>query len=661
MKKKLVFSKRRPKTLMKFTKIKGLVLFPVLAMLLAGCGGNQPAPQKKKDVSITIALEDGKQFNENEFVAPAVSVDPSSITPTITYFSGELQLDAAPQTVGDYKITVTTAETKEYYAGLASKSFLIRKVPTLTFYYGEDVLLDEGHQFLQGEAYNIYAKSSVEGAQITYSYTTQDGTAVNGKPTEVGVYYCYANVARTSVIGSKEQSIRFEIVEKEIPDATIKFFYGTEEKCLDGANWLNGSYGNSQYYAADFDITKLTYTVEPSEATFSEEWSFKALDAPEEASGEVIAKPSNPLNPGIYTVTITVAESEVCHGKFRWAGFVIKEPKPDPVIKFFYGEEEKCLDGANWLNGGYGNSQFYAEDFDITKFSYTINPSTLTYTEQWAFKTLDAPEEAAATPIAKPSNPLDSGIYTITLNVTGNEQYNSMIRWAGFVIKDGSKPESVIKFFYGTEEKCLDGANWLNGGYGNSQYYAAEFDITKLTYTVEPSTASKTETWTFKELTAPEEDPATEIAKPSNPLNPGIYTLTIAVEASETHAAKIKWAGFVIKEPKPDPVIKFFYGEEEKCLDGANWLNGGYGNSQYYATEFDVTKLTYTVDPSTASKTETWTFKELTAPEEDPATEIAKPSGTLNPGIYTVTITVTGSDVCNAGFRWAGFVIKAPK
>ena len=266
-----------------------------------------PATTEKKDVSISIAMEDGKQFNENEFVEPAVTVDPSSLNATVVYYQGEQELAAAPQAVGDYKIVAKTAETEEYNAGLASKNFLIRKVPTISFFYGQDQALEADHQFdLADGDYNIYAKSSVEGANFTYSYLNSEGAALSAKPNEVGTYYFVADVERTETIGSVSKSIRFSLVDSSsgivAVDPTIKFFYDGEQKCLEN-NWLNTGYADSQFFDNEFDITKFSYTVEPEGATFAETWTLN--DQP-------IEKPTaNPLAAGTYAVTIAVSETAV--------------------------------------------------------------------------------------------------------------------------------------------------------------------------------------------------------------------------------------------------------------------------------------------------------------------------------------------------------------
>ena len=635
-----------------------------------------PEPVVKKDVSITIAMEDGKQYNEGEFVAPAVSVDPSSLTPVISYYKGEQELGSvAPQSVGDYKIVAKTNETEEYKAGLASKSFLIRKVPTISFFYGEDNPLEVDHQFdLANGDYNIYAKSSVEGANFTYSYLDAQGARLSAKPQQEGTYYFVADVARTSTIGSASKSIRFEVVDSSsgvvTVDPVIKFFYKGEQACLE-SNWLIGGYAASHFDAADFDITQLTYTVDPANATYAETWSLKALDAPEEAEGEPIAKPTaNPLAPGIYAVTITVTETKVAHAAVKWAGFVINDngetpPTPGekvkPTITYFYNGEEACLE-SNWLIGGFAASHFDAADFDINKLTYTVAPQGSPYTESWTLKALDAPEEAEGSPIAKPTaNPLAPGIYTITVNVTEGAHNLAGFRWAGFVINDngqtpptpGEKVNPTITYFYNGQEACLE-SNWLIGGYASSHFDASDFDINKLTYTISPSDSPYTESWTLKALDAPEEAEGSPIAKPTaNPLAPGIYTITVNVTEGAHNLAGFRWAGFVINDngqtgQKVDPAIRFFYDGAEKCISGSRWLNEGYGDTQFEASEFDVTKLTYTVTPE-ASATAAWTLNDQ---------PIAAPSNPLAAGTYALTISVAASDTVNAGSAYALFAIK---
>jgi len=535
-----------------------------------------PATEEKKDVVISISMEEGKQYNIGEFVEPLVTVNPSSLTPSITYYQGESSLGSeAPQSVGDYKIVAKTAETDEYNAGLASKNFLIRQVPQITFYYGNDQLLEADHSFdLANGTYNIYAKSSVAGANFTYSYMNSEGIAINGKPSAPGTYYIVANVARTSTIGSASKSIRFNLVDSShgqvAVDPVITFFYKGEQACLE-SNWLIGGFAASHFDAADFNINDLTYTVTPAGASYVESWSLKALDAPEDAEGDSITRPTaNPLAPGIYAITITVSETSVAHAAVKWAGFVINDngqtpPQPgdkvSPTITFFYQGAEACLE-SNWIVGGFAASHFDAANFNINDLTYTVAPAGAPYSESWTLKALDALEAAEGSPISRPTaSILGPGIYTITINVTEGENNLPGSKWAGFVINDngqggggggdptpqpGTKVDPTITFYYDGQEACLE-SNWIIGGFAASHFDAANFDINKLTYTVAPAGASYDESWTLKALDAPEAAEGSLITKPtSNPLGSGIYTITITVNEGTNNNAGFRWAGFVI-------------------------------------------------------------------------------------------------------------------
>ena len=109
---------------MKITKrFTPLFVAGLLFEALTGCtsGGNQPVA--KKDAEITIALTNDQQFNENEFVEPQITVTPASLQKTVSYYKGQEKLNAAPQSVGDYTISVLTEETAEYKATTATKNF----------------------------------------------------------------------------------------------------------------------------------------------------------------------------------------------------------------------------------------------------------------------------------------------------------------------------------------------------------------------------------------------------------------------------------------------------------------------------------------------------------------------------------------------------------
>ena len=69
------------------------------------------------------------------------------------------------------------------------------------------------------------------------------------------------------------------------------------------------------------------------------------------------------------------------------------------------------------------------------------------------------------------------------------------------MIKDKSAPK--ISLSYNGTAIDTSSSHWIGEGYGDSQYDAAEFDVTKLTYTVTDDLPA-TVTWTLNE--APIED-----------------------------------------------------------------------------------------------------------------------------------------------------------
>ena len=200
---------------MKITKkIIPFVLAGFLGMVVTACANpntssvgpsssTSDTPITKQDPTITIGLVEGEQYEVDGFRTPTITITPETLTHTVTYYKGGTSVGSeAPTEAGDYTITVTTTETAEYNAGSLSKSFLLRHIPTLTFYYGDDVPLADGHQFRVGEELNIYAKSSVETAVITYTYSDATGATLDAAPEEEGVYFLNASVARTDTIGS---------------------------------------------------------------------------------------------------------------------------------------------------------------------------------------------------------------------------------------------------------------------------------------------------------------------------------------------------------------------------------------------------------------------------------------------------------------------------
>ncbi|MDY6002734.1 MAG: hypothetical protein SPJ49_00170, partial [Bacilli bacterium] len=462
---------------MKITKkIIPFVLAGFLGMVVTACANpntssvgpsssTSETPITKQDPTITIGLVEGEQYEVDGFRTPTITITPETLTHTVTYYKGGTSVGSeAPTEAGDYTITVTTTETAEYNAGSLSRSFLLRHIPTLTFYYGNDVPLTDGHQFRVGEELNIYAKSSVESAVITYSYSDATGNPLDAAPVEEGVYFLNASVARTDTIGYATASISFELlpaVVKENP--TITFYWDGTEINTKESHWLTGSYATSSFYVDEFDLSKLTYQVTES-VEYTTQYEIN----------EVPVELTDPLTPATYAFKITTSESDTHISVVDWVLFEVKArpQKTVPTITFSYNGETLDFeaDGDHWWGEGLANSQHYSDEFDIEKLTYEVSDG-LTGKASW---TLDDVS------IDAPTNPLKPGIYALTVAVEETETTTAVSTWLLFNIKDKSAPKISLSY----DGTAIDTSenHWIGEGYGDSQYDAADFDVAKLTY-----------------------------------------------------------------------------------------------------------------------------------------------------------------------------------
>ena len=619
---------------MKITKkIIPFVLAGFLGMVVTACANpntssvgpsssTSDTPITKQDPTITIGLVEGEQYEVDGFRTPTITITPETLTHTVTYYKGGTSVGSeAPTETGDYTITVTTTETAEYNAGSLSKSFLLRHIPTLTFYYGDDVPLADGHQFRVGEELNIYAKSSVETAVITYSYSDATGATLDAAPTEEGVYFLNASVARTDTIGSATASISFELlpaVVKENP--TIKFYWDGTEINTKESHWLTGSYATSSFYVDEFDLSKLTYQV-------TEGVEYKT----QYEINEVPVELTDPLTPATYAFKITTVEDDKYLSAIDWVLFEVKARpvKEVPTITFYWDGVAVNTKESHWLTGSYATSSFYVDEFDLSKLTYQVTEG-VEYKTQYEIN--EVPVEL--------TDPLTPATYAFKITTSESDTHISVVDWVLFEVK--ARPQKTvptITFSYNGETLDFeaDGDHWWGEGWANSQHYSDEFDIEKLTYEVSDGLTGIA-SWKLDE--AP-------IEAPTNPLKPGTYALTVDVEETETTTAASTWLLFIIKD-KSAPKISLSYDGTAIDTSANHWLGEGYGDSQYDVADFDVTKLTYTVTDDIPA-TVTWTLNE--APIEAPTNPLA-------PGTYAMTVTVTAGDGHLGASDYVLFVIK---
>ena len=372
---------------------------------------------------------------------------------------------------------------------------------------------------------------------------------------------------------------------------------------------------NSQHYSDEFDIEKLTYEVSDG-LTGKASWTLD--EAPIEA-------PTNPLKPGTYALTVAVEETETTTAVSTWLLFNIKD-KSAPKISFSYDGTAVDTSANHWIGEGYGDSQYDAADFDVTKLTYTVTddiPATVTW------KLNDAPIEA-------PTNPLAPGTYAMTVTVTAGDGHLGASDYVLFVIKEAPAAEVIvpeITFSYKGVAVDTSTNHWIGEGYGDSQYEASEFDLAALTYSV-TNNLSATVTWKLND--APIEAPTQDT------LTTGTYAMTVTVAATETNSEASNYVLFVIKASTPT-TITFYYDGVALDADGNHWWGEGYGDSQFTLADFDLSKLTWEVTGTTETPVVTWTLNEapIAAPTQD----------TLTTGVYAVRVTV--GDVSN----WLLFAI----
>ena len=500
---------------MKITKrFTPLFVASLLFAALTGCtsGGNQPVA--KKDAEITIALTNDQQFNENEFVEPQITVNPASLQKTVSYYKGQEKLNAAPQSVGDYTISVLTAETAEYKATTATKNFLIRKVPTLKFYVGDTEIQDNAEVNVGS---TITVRSSVDGANPTLKFYSTQGLELQGMPETTGMYTAKATVARTTTIGSVEAEISFELKDAAKVDPVIKFFYNGVQS--GNAHWVREGFGDSQFYPDEWDITKLTWTVEPSTAQYT--MSYAKDEVAIDALPETYTK-------GTYVVQVNVAAQPGVNAGFNYVMFTINErsTKATPVITYYLnGEATSREAGVKCITGSWGTSTFKIGD--TVSITFTVDPKDEANTDWW-YELNEVPKGKTL--------PTEPGTYAFVVDIQEGENHTALHDYVLFVL-EAALPTPVITYYLNGEATSREaGVKCITGSWGTSTFKIG--DTVSITFTVNPKDEANTDWW--YELN--------EVNKGQTfPTEPGTYAFVVDIKASATHNAIHDYVLFVLE------------------------------------------------------------------------------------------------------------------
>ena len=145
-------------------------------------------------------------------------------------------VNAGGTNVGLYDVTLTLEDNDNYKWARGDD----RETGVVTLKFGITKAVNEWTEApaIEGWTYGDEAKEPTATAKfgdVTFSYTTADGTPVEGKPSGAGSYKLVATVAGTDNYDGLSTEVAFEIAKKkvEIPTlATAKFGYNGEEQTV---------------------------------------------------------------------------------------------------------------------------------------------------------------------------------------------------------------------------------------------------------------------------------------------------------------------------------------------------------------------------------------------------------------------------------------------
>ncbi len=138
---------------------------------------------------------------------------------TIEWYEGTTKLDAAPSTVGSYKVVVSLAETDYYKAGSVEKIFTISKATPIV---SANTYLNKTYDALP--AVMASQPTSNSDGEITIEYY-QGNTRLDTAPTNAGDYILVINIEETDTFAEYRQTSEFTISKRERPTLETNFPY----------------------------------------------------------------------------------------------------------------------------------------------------------------------------------------------------------------------------------------------------------------------------------------------------------------------------------------------------------------------------------------------------------------------------------------------------
>ena len=258
---------------------------------------------------------------------------------------------------------------------------------------------------------------------------------------------------------------------------------------------------------------------------------------------------------------------------------------------------------------------------NLPKFSATTNPADLAY-EYW-FSMNDGAVNLGQ------EVPTEPGTYAYNVRITEigyKTELNSYFVW--FRIAEGIKSTITI---------TVAGEPTSNG----KKYYTDA--LPDFGYTVDPVDAPVTAYYTAN-------DGAINLGEEA-PTEPGTYAYNVKVEG-EGYVKTSAFVWYILEEaPTAEvvtPTIEFFYKGEfiDIAKNESHWICGGYVNSQFKASEFDIKDLTWEISHDLTGDV-SFTLNDVEMDMTAPLTE----------GTYTLKVTVPASETNTKVSEYVLFVI----
>lgn len=280
-----------------FKRVISLILCIAMTMQAgwAIAGKRANAATSQVDPELTVSLPDDIRVGEDYQVS--VTTNSDGAVSYDYYTSRGAHLDGKPTSAGNYRVTVTTAETDNFNGATRTVSYEIWKWPS-----SGNVTLTVPATVYVGEDFTPQVTTISDGAQtITYRYNDLEGMPERSeKPTEPGSYLCLLHIAESDTYYECTTYKSFRII-KRTPNLSL-----TVPNTYVGQSYTptvtNDSNGTAAVTYCNNNDTLLTFTS------------------------------TKPASAGTYTAKVSVPETDEYYGAEYTYEFTISKYTPDATI-----------------------------------------------------------------------------------------------------------------------------------------------------------------------------------------------------------------------------------------------------------------------------------------------------------------------------------------